>query len=105
MAVSVIDERPMFIVRKYSYKISSIGSGSRVTVTAANFGIENIDGYVFAGVRSVYGGASSLAVYRITPATGTSQVFRIMNQYGDAMTNKTATIEVLFMREDFCEDE
>lgn len=101
MAESRIGEGPKFILTRHEHKISSIGSGSRASVTAKNFNLTPPEGYKVAGVRAVYGGDATIAVYQITPtATGNSNVFRIMNQYGDEMTNKTAAIEILWMKDD-----
>ena len=101
MAESIVDKRPKVIVTRHEHKIASIGAGSRKSVTANDFNLaaEAPEGYSVAGVRQVYGGDATLAIYQITPtATGNSNVFRIMNQYGEAMTNKTAVIEILWMR-------
>ena len=99
MATSNVDPRPLFMITSHSYKISSISSGGRVSVTRTNFGITDPDGYSLAGVRRFTPGSNYLNVYRLTPLDST--VMRIMNQYGDAMSNVTARIELLWVKSEF----
>lgn len=113
MAESTIDVRPPFVIIAYEYRFAtssnSLGADSRRAISAANLGIASPDGYTFAGVRSFYitnAAESSIVtmnIYQVTPASTTA--LRVHNQYGSANTNAVAHIEVLWVREDYLEEQ
>ncbi len=112
MATSVIDVRPQFIITAHSYRFAtssnSLGANSRRAVSAANLGITAPDGYTYAGVRSFYVTNTSdsivtMNIYQVTPSASTA--LRVHNQYGDANTNAVAHIEILWVRDDYLEEQ
>lgn len=97
MDASVATLNESIIVRKYSYKITSFSATSSKSITAANFGITEIEGYKPAMALLASTGYSLFSCYMLTPAT-TGTVLGLRNLHSSAVSNKTCSIYIVWIK-------
>lgn len=98
-----------FLLKKYTYNYSSV-SGSGVTrFTRAVFNYDIPAGYVPVAVTRVATGVNDLVVDYISTNKNTSEetahLLAVRNVSSNATASNTATVVVLFVRDDFVSEE
>ena len=87
------------MVKEYTYKYASIAASSYLALTATNFGITDISGYTPVGVMRFSTGTSLVVPYAVNALTS-GTVMSLKNLSTSAQTNKTASIKILFVKND-----
>lgn len=88
------------LVKQYSYKwtTSIAASGGTKSITAANFGITEIEGYKPIMVQLQSTGNAAISAYGLYAVT-TGTVLALRNASSSALNNKTAIVNMLWMKE------
>ena len=102
--VAQADPKTMLKVVRYSYTwTSSVAKNGNLVIKASDFGISTPPGYSPVALCRYTSGTTNCAVNFINArATGESTAMRIKNLSESAQTNKTAIMEVLYVRSGFC---
>ena len=106
MATSIIpDPRPPFLARTYTcstgtiYPVTDPDHSSRKAISKASLGIQNIPGYVMAGLKSYQCYNNWITVYKAQPNISSGDVLYLMN-YTSWEISTTAQVTIIWIRAD-----
>lgn len=92
------DSAKLFRREVYTYS-ATVSANSELTITATNFGISAIDGYVLLAINRFNTAAQGLVPRQIVPATS-GNVMTVVNNTNANIT-RTITIGLIFVKSDF----
>lgn len=89
-----------FRIERYDYTVASVPASGAATITAAQFGIVDIPGYVPAGVVTYSTGTQSCVPYYLDAHTTTGNVLMIKNLTSTAITDREVFVAILWVKSD-----
>ena len=100
---------PMFLIKKFSYALSSIAASTTKTITIANLNYSIPTGYKPFGILNLSTGSAyctTRAILLDPDMSDTSNgMLYIKNQDTSAKSNLTLRVEVVFINEKFMESQ
>jgi len=87
----------LFKVVTYKYTVPSVAANNYVTITADQFGITNIDGYVPLAIKRFTTGTHTLAA-NIVGAYASGNIMQVRNLTASAVTGKTVALVMVWAK-------
>ena len=96
-------DNPLFYLGTYTYTVASVAANRSITISKANFGITDIDGYTPISMPRI-GVSKAGFVLTTFNATGVNTVLGVMNNTSDAIENTTFTIAIIYVKSNFLQE-
>lgn len=94
----------LFVEKEYTYTYS-IGKDGVLLVSADNFNMKNLEGYVAISAKQFVSGSRYIAVSGVAAgATGTTTAMMLKEVGGAARSNITARLSVVYVKSDFYDE-
>ena len=97
-----LDDR-LFLIKHYNYTYT-INAGATLTLRATDFGFDHPVGYYPIALVNFNAGNVNVYTSRVLANKTAAQIMMVKNTGSDKLTNITAGVQVLYIRESYVTD-